>query len=72
VKETGIPRFYLGDVVELKKKHPCGSVRWEITRTGIDIGIRCQGCGRRVLIERREFEKRVRRVVSRGPGADEA
>lgn len=61
-----IPRFYLGDVVELRKEHPCGSTLWEITRTGIDIGLRCQGCGRRVLIERRIFERRVKRVVQRG------
>lgn len=66
-----IPRFYLGDVVELRKQHPCGSSLWEVTRTGIDIGLRCQGCGRRVLIERRIFEKRVKRVVQRGPGAPE-
>ena len=53
-------RFNLGDVVRLKKVHPCGSDRWQITRTGIDFGLKCLGCGRRVMIPRPKFEKAVR------------
>lgn len=60
-----VPRFYLGDVVRLKKAHPCGSDIWEITRTGIDIGLRCRGCGRRVMVPRIKFEKSVRVVLER-------
>lgn len=54
----------LGDVVRLKKVHPCGSYQWEVVRLGADIGIKCQGCERRVLIERSVFERRVKAFVS--------
>ena len=57
----------LGDVVRLKKKHPCGSDQWEVVRLGADIGIRCQGCQRRVLLSRSVFERRIRDFISRGP-----
>ena len=53
----------LGDVVRLKKKHPCGSYEWQVVRLGADIGIKCQGCNRRVLLERRVFERRVRAII---------
>ncbi len=52
----------VGDVVTLRKVHPCGSYQWGVYRLGLDIGIRCKGCGRRVLMERRELEKRLREV----------
>ncbi|MGD9115950.1 MAG: DUF951 domain-containing protein [Dehalococcoidia bacterium] len=56
----------LGDVVRLKKKHPCGSDQWRVVRLGADIGIKCLGCQRRVLIERPAFERRVKEFISRG------
>jgi hypothetical protein len=56
----------LGDVVRLKKKHPCGSDQWRVVRLGADIGIKCLGCQRRVLLERAVFERRVKEFVSRG------
>jgi hypothetical protein len=56
----------LGDLVRLKKAHPCGSYTWEITRLGADIGLRCQGCGRRVLLVRSKLEKRIRSVERTG------
>jgi hypothetical protein len=56
----------LGDIVRLRKVHPCGSYDWEVVRLGADIGIRCRTCGRRVLLERRVFEKRVREFLARG------
>ena len=56
----------LGDVVRLKKKHPCGSDEWRVVRLGADIGIKCVKCGRRVLLERSTFERRVTSLVSRG------
>ena len=55
----------LGDVVRLKKVHPCGGFEWQVVRLGADIGIKCLKCGRRVLLERNVFERRVRDVISR-------
>ncbi len=56
----------MGDVVRLRKKHPCGSYEWEVVRLGADIGIKCLKCQRRVLLERGVFERRVKVFVSRG------
>ena len=56
----------LGDIVRLRKPHPCGGFEWEVVRLGADIGIRCRGCGRRVLLERRQFEKQVKTFIQRG------
>ena len=56
----------LGDVVRLKKKHPCGSYEWEVVRLGADIGIKCLKCQRRVILERSVFERRVKAFVSKG------
>lgn len=56
----------LGDVVRLKKVHPCGGYEWQVVRLGADIGIKCLRCGRRVLLERSVFERRVKEFVSRG------
>ena len=52
----------LGDTVRLRKKHPCGSFDWEIVRLGADIGIRCLGCNRKMMLERRILERRVKAV----------
>ncbi|MCH7835899.1 MAG: DUF951 domain-containing protein [Chloroflexi bacterium] len=60
----------LGDVVRLRKVHPCGGYDWEVVRLGADIGVRCRTCGRRVLLERRVFEKRVREFLVRGEQAE--
>ena len=56
----------LGDVVRLKKKHPCGSYEWQVVRLGADIGIKCLKCQHRVLLERSVFECRVKTFISRG------
>ncbi len=59
----------LGDVVRLRRAHPCGAREWQVDRLGADIGLRCQGCGRHVLLERRTLERRLDGFVSRGdPG----
>lgn len=55
----------LGDVVRLRRKHPCGSDQWQVVRIGTDIGIKCLGCERRVLLKRQVFERRVKALVSR-------
>ena len=57
----------LGDLVQTKKKHPCGTDRWTIIRVGADIKIKCQGCGRIVMLERPEFEKRLKKILALGP-----
>ncbi|NLC69324.1 MAG: DUF951 domain-containing protein [Clostridiaceae bacterium] len=61
-------KIRLGDVVELKKPHPCGSKQWEITRTGADIRMKCLGCQHQVLIPRVKFEKSVKRIVGKDDG----
>ncbi|MCE6011115.1 DUF951 domain-containing protein [Levilactobacillus brevis] len=55
--------YDLGDLVEMKKPHPCGTNRWEITRMGADIKIRCTNCGHVVMLSRREFEKKLKKVL---------
>ncbi|MBL8047013.1 MAG: DUF951 domain-containing protein [Anaerolineales bacterium] len=59
--------FRLGDVLRLRKPHPCGGYEWQVVRLGADIGLECLTCHRRVLLERREVEKRTKKIVSRGP-----
>src|SRR6478736_9782499 len=59
----------LGDVVRLRRTHPCGGSTWLIDRLGADIGLRCQTCGRHVLLERRVLEGRLAGFVSRGDAA---
>jgi hypothetical protein len=59
--------FAVGDVVRLKKPHPCGGLDWTVVRLGADIGVKCQTCGRRVLLPRRELERRMRLFVARAP-----
>lgn len=53
----------IGDVVQMRKSHACGSDRWRVYRVGADIGIRCLGCDRRIMLPRRKFERAVKRVV---------
>ena len=59
----------LGDVVRLRKRHPCGGHEWLVDRLGADIGLRCQTCDRHVLLERRVVEARLVAFVSRGDPA---
>lgn len=59
--------FFLDDVVRLRKPHPCGGYEWTVVRLGADIGLVCSTCGRRVLLPRRELERRLKAFVSRGP-----
>jgi len=61
-----VQEINLGDVVRLKKVHPCGGYDWQVVRLGADIGIKCLKCGRRILLERSVFERRVKEFISRG------
>lgn len=56
--------LHLHDIVELKKEHPCGSRQWEVMRVGMDIKLRCLGCGHEVMAPRRKVEKSIKRVIS--------
>jgi len=55
----------VGDVVTLRKPHPCGTNQWTVTRIGADIGLKCQGCGRRIMLTRGVFNRRVKKFISR-------
>ncbi|MDW7675364.1 MAG: DUF951 domain-containing protein [Bacillota bacterium] len=57
--------FRLGDVVKMKKTHPCGSDQWEVTRAGMDFRIKCLGCQRQVMLPRAKFEKAVKKLIER-------
>lgn len=52
----------VGDVVRLKKQHPCGSSEWELLRIGIDFRMKCVGCGHQVMLPRKQLERNVRQV----------
>lgn len=54
-----------GEVYRMRRQHPCGGWEWKVFRTGADIGIECLACGRRVMVERRRFEARMKALVRR-------
>lgn len=58
-------QFDLHDIVEMKKPHPCGENRWQIIRMGMDIRIKCAGCNHSVLLPRREFTRKMKRVIKK-------
>ena len=62
----------LGDVVRLRKKHPCGGDEWRVVRLGADIRVKCLKCQRQVLLERGTFERQIKALVSRGQSANGA
>lgn len=55
----------LNDIVRMKKKHPCGSDLWMVIRTGADIKIKCQKCARIVMLDRVDFERRIKAITER-------
>ena len=52
----------VGDIVTMKKKHPCGSFQWEVLRVGADFRLKCEGCGHQVMIARRQVEKNIKNI----------
>jgi len=62
-----VEEIRLGDVIQTRKAHPCGSDRWQVIRIGADIKIKCLGCGRVVMMERPEFVKRRKKILEQGP-----
>lgn len=55
----------VGDVIKLKKPHPCGSSFWEVLRVGMDFRLKCQGCGHQVMIPRKLVEKNIRQITKK-------
>ena len=61
-------KLVVGDVVRLRKQHPCGGFEWKITRIGADIGLKCQTCGRRIMAPRSKIEKRIKSIKANPAG----
>ena len=61
---AGVEELLLGDLVQMRKTHPCGSDKWTVIRVGADIKIRCSGCGRIVMMDRADFTKRMKKVLA--------
>ena len=53
----------IGDILEMKKKHPCGCARWIVMRSGMDFRIKCEKCGHEVLIPRQKAEKNIKKII---------
>lgn len=61
----------VGDILTMKKPHPCGEKRWQVLRIGMDFKLRCLGCGHEVMGERRKFERNIRAITRKdGETAD--
>lgn len=58
-------KFSVGDVIKLKKQHPCGANQWEILRIGMDFRLKCQGCHRQVMLERKIVEKNFKGFIEK-------
>ena len=56
--------YKLGSIVKMKKPHPCGENNWEIIRDGVDIKLKCTNCGRFIMLPRKEFEKKLKKVIT--------
>lgn len=58
--------YGIHDTVEMKKAHPCGTNSWQLIRMGADIKIKCENCGQIVMMPRKEFERKLKRVTHKG------
>ena len=56
-----------GDILEMKKEHPCGSRRWTVLRVGMDFRLRCQGCQHELMIPRSRIEKSIKKIIREEP-----
>jgi len=57
----------VGDILELKKAHPCGSRRWEVLRIGMDFKLKCEGCGHQLMLPRSKVEKNIKKILRDAP-----
>ncbi|EGB93860.1 MAG: DUF951 domain-containing protein [Clostridium sp.] len=55
-------RFDIGDIIRMKKSHPCGSHEWEVLRVGADFRLKCVGCGHQIMVPRRLVEKNTKEI----------
>lgn len=55
-------KYEVGDVVKLKKKHPCGSFEWQILRVGADFRLKCEGCGHQIMVPRKTVERNTKEL----------
>lgn len=55
--------YKLGSIVIMKKPHPCGENKWEVTRTGVDVKIKCIKCNREIMLSSLDFERKLKKVV---------
>ena len=62
--------IHVGDVLKMKKNHPCGSSEWTVLRVGMDFKLRCQGCGHELMLPRSKAEKNIRKVFRDGVPVD--
>jgi hypothetical protein len=67
-----LPDLRMDEVVRLRKPHPCGSSDWVVVRLGADIGLKCTGCGRRILLSRRELARRLKTRLSKTESSPDA
>ena len=65
MKPTNVEKLELGDIIVMKKPHACGNPSWEITRLGVDIGLKCVGCGHQILMDRLELYKKMKKKESK-------
>ena len=60
----------VGDILTMKKPHPCGSKQWKVLRTGMDFKLKCEGCGQEMLVPRLKIERHIRRIDRPEPSAE--
>ena len=58
-------RFEVGDIIKMKKSHPCGSHEWEVLRVGADFRLKCMGCGHQIMVPRKLVEKNTRQITKK-------
>lgn len=57
---------HVGDILEMRKAHPCGGKTWTVLRVGMDFKVRCNGCGHELMAPRRKIEKNIKKIISKG------
>lgn len=65
-----LPELGIGDVVRMRKSHPCGGFEWRVVRLGADIGLECLTCGHRIMLERRALKHRMKVIIRKGEEND--
>jgi hypothetical protein len=66
-----LPELDHGDIIRMRKAHPCGGYEWRVVRLGADIGLECLTCGRRIMLDRRSLKNKMKQLVQKG-GMDDS